>query len=574
MANTIKVEIDLETGELVKDLKKVEKKSKKSGEKAGKNYEKGMSKGFSGINGRLLSLGAALAGVFGAGKVIAAAARQEDAVNALNTSLKTAGTFSEEASQSFQDMASSMQSMSVFGDEVILQQAALARNFTKTNEEAEKLTTAAVELSAATGMSLDSAVKNLGKTFGGLTGELGESVPALRGLSVEALKSGAALDFVLNRFGGSAEAQINTFSGAMKQMSNIFGDLLENIGGLFTKSPVVVAMFKALSKALFGVSESVKELGDKDIMGDIVKNIIEFGLVVNKFMIVPLELAFNAAKVSFNGIRFLTQELAKSAVATAYLLSKLKDSGSETTKTLLLMWQSMGEVSKDIKQDMVNSTDAILDFSGALKVDEILNKMKRVADGATALKESVTENFSKAGAKVKGVTVDMAKYMNDFRQKGLVAGMTAVGAALANGENAFSAFGNAVMGVLGDLAIQMGTTMISMGFALDSLKSSLLTLSGPAAIAAGAALVALGGALKALSGGSAGSATAAPAPAVTEAASVAEDVSGGDELSESIADRGPQIVLNVEGAVDPQSAGVQIANILNEAGFGSGAVLA
>lgn len=190
---------------------------------------------------------------------VSAANEQEDAVNSLNNSLRTAGSFSEEASQQFQDFASNLQQVSTVGDETTLGLAALARNFTTTNEEALKLTQAAVELSAATGIELESAVKNLGKTFGGLTGELGESVPALRGLSKEALESGAALDFVLQRFGGSARAQLNTFSGATAQLANAFGDLVEEVGFYITKNPQVIAAINETSKVIVALTGNVKD---------------------------------------------------------------------------------------------------------------------------------------------------------------------------------------------------------------------------------------------------------------------------------------------------------------------------
>ena len=188
-----------------------------------------------------------------------AANTQEDAINSLNNSLRTAGTFSEEASQQFQDFASELQASTRVGDETTLQLAALARNFTTTNDEALKLTEAAVELSAATGISLESAVSNLGKTFGGLTGELGESVPALRSLSKEALQSGAALDFVLNRFGGSAAAQVQTFSGATEQLGNAFGDLQEQFGFIITQNPQLIAAINEVSRIISELTGEVED---------------------------------------------------------------------------------------------------------------------------------------------------------------------------------------------------------------------------------------------------------------------------------------------------------------------------
>ena len=51
---------------------------------------------------------------------------------------------------------------------------------------------------------LDSAMRNLNKTYGGLAGELGETVPELRGLTAEQMKNGAAVKILGERYKGLA----------------------------------------------------------------------------------------------------------------------------------------------------------------------------------------------------------------------------------------------------------------------------------------------------------------------------------------------------------------------------------
>ncbi len=262
MAERIVVEIDLDTGTITSAFGKIEQATEKAASNVRRKFNKALSTdigpALKGIGLGFLGVGAAATAA--AIKVSRAAAVQEDAINQLNTSLRLAGSFSEEASRGFQDFASAIQQTSTFGDEVILQQAALARNFTKTNEEAKKLTKAAVELSAATGMTLEGSVRNLGKTFSGLTGELGESLPGVKNLTAEALKSGAALDFVLERFGGAAQAQLNTFSGALQASENAFGDLLEEIGFIITKSPIVIELIKQSKEVFEDLASFVKTI--------------------------------------------------------------------------------------------------------------------------------------------------------------------------------------------------------------------------------------------------------------------------------------------------------------------------
>ncbi len=116
--------------------------------------------------------------------------------------------------------AAELQSRSVLGDEVVIGQQAYLASLGMTEEQIGRVIEASAQLSAATGMTLDSAVKNLAKTFGGLTGELGESIPKLKELTVEQLKNGEAVDFILENYKGFAESAAQTALGPLRQLNN------------------------------------------------------------------------------------------------------------------------------------------------------------------------------------------------------------------------------------------------------------------------------------------------------------------------------------------------------------------
>lgn len=154
--------------------------------------------------------------------------------------------------------AAELQSRSVLGDEVVIGQQAYLASLGMTEEQIGRVIEASAQLSAATGMTLDSAVKNLAKTFGGLTGELGESIPKLKELTVEQLKNGEAVDFILENYKGFAESAAQTALGPLRQLNNAWGDFLEQIGAAMmpfaTKAiralTVVVQMLQSLSPAM------------------------------------------------------------------------------------------------------------------------------------------------------------------------------------------------------------------------------------------------------------------------------------------------------------------------------------
>jgi hypothetical protein len=171
---------------------------------------------------------------------IDAAAEQEDAFNRLSQALRATGEFSEEAVQSFSSFASELQKSSVFGDEVVIGQIAIAKSLGATNEQAKQLVQAAANLSATFGGSLEENVFKLGKTLGGVASkELKVLVPELKSLSEEALKSGDALAIINERFAGAAAAELDTYTGKTTSLKNAYSDLQEEIGAFITQSETV-----------------------------------------------------------------------------------------------------------------------------------------------------------------------------------------------------------------------------------------------------------------------------------------------------------------------------------------------
>lgn len=175
--------------------------------------------------------------------------------------------------------ASELQSRSVLGDEVIIGQQAYLASLGMTEEQIGKVIEASAQLSAATGMTLESAVKNLAKTFGGLTGELGESIPKLKEFTTEQLKNGEAVDFILQIYKGFAETAAKEGLGAVKQLKNAWSDFTEQIGAVMI--PAVNTLAKALSKVVAAL-QSMSPLTKKVIVaiGGVAASIAPLSLAI------------------------------------------------------------------------------------------------------------------------------------------------------------------------------------------------------------------------------------------------------------------------------------------------------
>ena len=146
------------------------------------------------------------------------------------TRLLTALKGREDIQRRLMAQAAELQSRSTFGDEEVIVQQAYLASLGMTERQINDVIEASAQLSTATGMTLESAVKNLAKTYGGLTGELGESIPALKSLTAEQLKSGEAVKYILENYQGYAEAAAQSGAGSMRQLKNQLGDLAEQLG--------------------------------------------------------------------------------------------------------------------------------------------------------------------------------------------------------------------------------------------------------------------------------------------------------------------------------------------------------
>ena len=158
--------------------------------KAAKGADK-VSKGMSGLAKSALAAGAAYFGargiINGVRSAVDAFAVQERAEQSLQTALG-------KTSSKLLAQASALQQVTMFGDEATIQQMAFLGSIGMTEEQISKIIPVAMDLATATGMTLESAVRNTAKTFSGLAGELGELVPQLRDLTAEEMKAGKAVE--------------------------------------------------------------------------------------------------------------------------------------------------------------------------------------------------------------------------------------------------------------------------------------------------------------------------------------------------------------------------------------------
>lgn len=144
--------------------------------------------------------------------------------------------------QALKDYASEIQSYTTYGDEELLPMMASLAAAGRTQDQIMQIMSAATDMAASGAFSLDGAVRNLNKSYGGLSGELGESIPEIKNLTAEQLKNGAATELMAKRYKGIA-AETAKATGSQEQLANAVGDLKEEFGASFEKSIAPVRRF-------------------------------------------------------------------------------------------------------------------------------------------------------------------------------------------------------------------------------------------------------------------------------------------------------------------------------------------
>lgn len=249
-----KIVVDAKTGALSvvrTGFKKVGNAAKKAGKKA-----KDSSKEWNALGKRIAALVTIGATVRFFQNATRAAVVQEDAVLRLNAALKETGEFTEESSQEIQEWAAALQNTTRIGDEVIIQQFALAKSFVKTKEASKELVNAALDFAVAADLNFTEALRRLGRATKGTTDDIAKFAPEITKLTRAQLEAGEATRIIAERFRGAAAAQAAGLGGQLTQLTNKFSDLQEVI--IQQLGPAFEFWTKTLSKATDALKQILK----------------------------------------------------------------------------------------------------------------------------------------------------------------------------------------------------------------------------------------------------------------------------------------------------------------------------
>ncbi len=246
---------------------------------------------------RALGAAASAVGTFVA-EGIKGAAEDEVAFNRLNRALEASGLVSQATKNDMEAFAGSLEATTTASDDAIASAASLIQTMGQLDKEGlKRATKAALDLSAAYNIDLDTAARNVGKAAEGNVTAFGKMGLAVQKGKTDAETFANTLDTIEARLGGSAERATKTYTGATTQLGIAWGNTSEALAKAITQNPALIALVVSASKELRTLA------GYIDRNRDAIKDWVNRGII---FSVEALSLAIKGADLFGRSVQFTT----------------------------------------------------------------------------------------------------------------------------------------------------------------------------------------------------------------------------------------------------------------------------
>ena len=293
--------------------------------------------------------------------------------------------------------ASELQALTAIGDETTIPLMAQLAAAGRTQAEIKDIMSAALDVSASGAMTLEGAVKNLNKTFSGLSGELGESIPEIKNLTKEQLKNGEAVKVIASQYKGMAEEVANA-TGSLEKMEGARGDFEEQLG-MITKPTVDgwhnfwTAVYQKGTDIISKLNGKLDEFADKAMQKKITKKLNEFGEINYEHIMNEVGNAYNNDLSDYAVNRIIQKSVASQT------LSQLEATKAflENEKALALTEDTIEKKIYDIVKIKYDSAKAAADeLKAEQERQEQLRKEQEEAERARKAKQDAEKETAKA----------------------------------------------------------------------------------------------------------------------------------------------------------------------------------
>lgn len=369
------------------------------------DFEAGISRAesaFTPLQAKILSWNAALdllgkgwSAISGAvDTFIGSAEESENQIAKLNAAIESTHRFTQADSEGFQQLASDLQKVTTSSDEAITSAERLAISMgAQTSGQVERLTKAALDLSAGIGIDLDGAMMALGKALQGNATMFERWGFTVSQSGTASQKLDSILQQIQDRFGGQAAAEGKTFSGAVTRAKNALDDFYEEMGKLITESPLVKSMIDGIITGFQNASTWVNQNRDA------FRGLAEQGIRYVQAVLSEL-LGYLQQLTNFTGLKTISDAFKVASSWAGDLENKAKEAVAqvgEITKTITATgtaFSNTADATAKLSTNLENTTKG----SGAFKdnwgsaLDGVVQKVQENGKEFIKLTETVKDN--------------------------------------------------------------------------------------------------------------------------------------------------------------------------------------
>lgn len=355
---------------------------------------------------------------------------QERSLVSMEAALGTAGVDVDLYSEKFQNLASEIQKLTTYGDEVILANEQLALSMGIPAEKMEEFQKASVALSKSFGKSLPVASKIVARAMNGNFEMFNEIIPEIKNLTTEEEKL-KVVNEAIARGWNIARKETETFYGSLIQCKNSVGGVTEEIG-------------KQLAPAVQSAAQSIKEFADWFIKlpGWNKKAIVAVGgltaaLPLMTKAVTTLRNAWvlytaaqSAATVATNTFK---TALVKSGIglaivalgaAVGYAWEKLEKWTSSAEKSNKVQEKTQSEVKlttlsvKRMEDELDNANKAIDDYNNTLSELNALQEEHLLKSYSEEKQLAILQtHYDGLKARIEALNIDLKKYTSSQEER-------------------------------------------------------------------------------------------------------------------------------------------------------------
>lgn len=284
--------------------------------------------------------------------------------------------------------ATELQAITGVSDETIKSAMALGSTMGISAVDMQKAITVALDLSAALGVDLNTAMRMLAKGTEGNIEQLKRYIPALGDMNLESKSTAELLEIVGQKVDGMAEKMGETAKGSANKLKEAFGDLKETIGNSFL--PVIKETNEWLVKVINNINAMLT--GQAKVK--------ETGFLYNEQAANKLITAQQAKEMGLiQAQQENTQETNNNTKAKTENTLKIKETTQSFTalelaiKATSVAYEQVDEIIQQVKYNLKNQIDAYEETTEIIEQykDYMHNTWKSAKEAGETTETSETE---------------------------------------------------------------------------------------------------------------------------------------------------------------------------------------